>query len=431
LQNDSLRLAHDAYVSNKKRNGAVRLVVYRVNMLRRTFKFRLYPTPRQERLLLAQMEFVRELYNAALEQRIVGYQRDRRSISYLEQSRELTELRRDCADLFPLGMSRSTQQFALRRLDHAFRVFFRRAKNGQKAGFPRFKSANRWNTLQAQYGYGTALRENLQRLHWIGVGNIKVRLHRPIPEHADLKAVTLKKLHRQWYACIELTLPTPRPLPPTNQPVGVDLGITNFAALSTGELVAGPRAQRHAELRVAQLQRRIVGKREGSKRRREALELLARARRKEARVRRDHHFKVAHSLVRRFDVICLEDLNIQTLANSTLAKDVRDQAWGQFVNILGDKAEEAGRLLVFVNPKNTTQMCSNCTQIVPKGRGERIHSCSCGLVLDRDVNAARNILRLGASQQSTDAAEFHPRRIGIAHLGNRQTSPDRREASPA
>ena len=318
-----------------------------------------------------------------------------------------------------MGMSRSTQQFALRRLDQAFQGFVRRVKNGQKAGFPRFKSAKRWNTLQAQYGYGTAVRENLQRLHWVGVGNIKVRLHRPIPEHAELKAVTLKRLHRQWYACIEMTLPTPTPLPPTNHSVGVDLGITNFAALSTGELVAGPRAHRRAEARVAQLQRRIAWKQEGSKRRRQAIESLARARLKEARVRRDHHFKVANSLVRRFDVICLEDLNIRTLADSTLAKDVRDQAWGQFVNILGDKAEEAGRLLVVVNPKNTTQMCSNCTQIVPKERGERVHSCSCGLVVDRDVNAARNILRLGASRQRTLAAEFHPRRIGVAHLGNR------------
>jgi putative transposase len=370
-------------------------------MLRRTFKFRLYPTLRQERLLLAQMEFARALYNAALEQRIVSYQREGRSISYLEQSRELTELRRDCVDLFPVGMSRSTQQFVLRRLDHAFERFFRRAKSEQKAGFPRFKSAKRWNTLQAQYGYGTAVRENLKRLHWLGVGNIKVRVHRPIPEHASLKAVTLKRRHRQWYACIEMTLPTPTPLPPTNQPVGLDLGITNFAALSTGELVAGPRAQRHAEARVARLQRRIARQKEGSKRRRRALESLARARLKEARIRRDHHFKVANSLVRKFDIICLEDLNIRTLANSTLAKDVRDQAWGQFVNILGDKAEEAGRLLVFVNPKNTSQMCSNCTQIVPKGRSERVHSCSCGLVVDRDVNAARNILRLGASQQRT------------------------------
>lgn len=266
-------------------------------MLRRTFKFRLYPTCRQERLLLAQLEFARELYNAALEQRIVYYQRAGRSVSYLKQSRELTELRRDRIDLLPVGMSRSAQQFALRRLDRAFQGFFRRVENGQKAGFPRFKSAKRWNSLQAQHGNGSVLRSEIQRLDWAGIGSVKIRLHRPIPAVAELKVVTLKRFHRQWYACIEVTLPTPKPLPRTNQAVGVDLGITNFAALSTGELVTGPRAQRRAETRVAQLQRRVARRRKGSRRRRQAIESLAYARRKEARIRRDHHFKVASSLV--------------------------------------------------------------------------------------------------------------------------------------
>jgi putative transposase len=128
---------------------------------------------------------------------------------------------------------------------------------------------------------------------------------------------------------------------------------------------------------------------------------------------------VASSLVKRFDVICVEALNIRTLADSNLAKDVRDQAWGGFVRILADKAEEAGRRLVLVNPKNTTQMCSNCGQIVPKRREERIHSCRCGLVLDRDVNAARNILRLGASQQRIVLQNSND---GIAHTVNRQAS---------
>jgi putative transposase len=316
-------------------------------------------------------------------------------------------------------MSRSAQQFALRRLDRAFQEFFRRVKSGQRAGVPRFKSDKRWNSLQAQHGNGAVLRADIQRIDWAGIGCMKVRLHRPIPSVAELKVITLKKFHRQWYACVEVTLPIPKPLPPTNQAAGVDLGITNFAALSTGELVSGPRAQRRAEAKVAQLQRRVARRRHGSRRRREAIALLARARRKEARIRRDHHFKVARSLVQRFDVICVEALNIRTLADSNLAKDVRDQAWGGFGRILADKAEEAGRRLVLVNPKNTTQMCSNCGQIVPKGRGERIHSCRCGLVLDRDVNAARNILRLGASQQRILLQNSN---LGMAHMGNRRAS---------
>jgi putative transposase len=368
-------------------------------VLRRAYKYRIYPTVRQEQLLAAQLSFTRGLYNAALEQRIASYKRRGRSVSYLEQSREFTGLRRECPDLFPAGMSRSSQQFALRRIDRAFRGFFRRVHHGQKPGFPRFKSVNRWNTLQAQHKNGSVFRPGMRRLDWSGVGSIKVRVHRPIPPLAELKVVTLKRRGRKWYASIDVLLPTPKPLPRTDRAVGIDLGITKFAALSTGELVDGPRTQRHAETRVAELQRCIARKQKGSRRTRKAVESLAATRHKEALVRRDHHFKLAHSLVCRFDIICIEALDIKPLADSTLAKDVRDQGWRQFMDILADKAEEAGRQIVFVNPRNTTQMCSNCTRIVPKDRGERMHSCSCGLILDRDVNAARNVLRLGASQR--------------------------------
>lgn len=392
-------------------------------MLRRTFKYRLYPTRRQERLLLAQLQFTRNLYNAALAQRIWCWRDHGRSISYLEQSRELTKLRRDCPECLPHAMSRSAQQYALRRLDRAFEDFFRRLKTGQKPGFPRFKGVRRWDTLQAQYGKGAALRD-AGRLYWQGVGHVKAKVHRPIPEHAERKVVSLKRQGRCWYACVEVTAAKPKSLPATGEAVGVDLGITTFATLSTGEFIEGPRAQRRAEKRVARIQRDVARKQKGSNRRRKAVERLARARLHEARVRRDHHFKTARSLVERYDVVCIEDLHVKGLADSILAKDVRDQAWGQFARILADKAEEAGRLVVLVNPKNTSQICSGCERLVPKALGVRTHACSCGLTLDRDVNAARNILRLGASQQPRSAAESSSTgRAGRAGSPHRKTSP--------
>jgi putative transposase len=379
-------------------------------VLRRTFKYRLYPTRRQQRLLFEQLRFTRELYNAALEQRITAFNVTGLPISYLRQSKELTRLRAECPAWLPPGMSRSAQQYALRRLDQAFQGFFRRLRRGEKPGFPRFKSAARWDTLSAQYDKGCRLRDDISRVYWAGVGNVKLKMHRPIPEVAERKKVDLKRHGNHWYVCVEVLMPRPEPLPAVGRNVGVDLGITNFAALSTGELFAGPRAQRQAEQRVAELARQLARKMVGSGRRGKAVAALARARRKEARVRRDHHFKLACRLTRDFDLICLEDLQVKALADSYLSKDVRDAAWRQFIDILTDKAEEAGRIVVLVDPRNSSQTCSDCGRLPAERKklSARMHECrECGLRLDRDVNAARNILRLGESQQRLNGCEVH------------------------
>jgi putative transposase len=246
---------------------------------------------------------------------------------------------------------------------------------------------------------------------------MKVKLHRAIPQDADRKTVAIKRQGCHWYACIEVMLPKPPALPKTGKAVGIDLGITTFAALSTGDKISGPRAQRRAQERIASLHRAVARKQKGSNRRRKALARLARARLHEARVRRDHHFKVARSLVNRFDLIAIENLDVGALGRSMLAKDVFDQGWAQFRSILSDKAEEAGRQMVLVNPRRTSQACSGCNRLVSKTLTVRIHSCShCGLTLDRDVNAARNILRLGASQQDAAPAESPMRPFGAARL---------------
>jgi putative transposase len=377
-------------------------------VLRRTYKFRLYPTRRQERLLVEQLRFSRELYDAALEQRIAAYRLTGRSPSYLEQSREFTALRAECPELLPEGMSRSAQQYALRRLDLAFQGFFRRVQRGQKPGFPRFRGAHRWDTLSAQYDKGTRLRDEIDRVYWAGVGNIKMKHHRMIPASAERKKVEFRRQGRHWYVCMECLIVTPKPLGTTGEAVGLDLGITSFAALSTGELIEGPRAQRNAEQRVTDLSRALARKRRGSRRCRSAAATLAAARLKEARIRRDHQFKLGHRLTHEFDLIVIEDLNVKGLADSVLAEDCRDAAWGQFTRILADKAEEAGRTLVRVNPRNTSQVCSGCGALpaVRKTLSVRTHHCeNCGLVLDRDINAARNVLRFGASQQGTKPAQ--------------------------
>jgi putative transposase len=309
-------------------------------------------------------------------------------------------------------MSRSAQQYALRRLEHAFQAFYRRLGRREKPGFPRFKGAGRWTTLSCQYGNGCRLCDEINRVYWAGVGKIKLKQHRRIPKAALRKKVEIRRQGHHWYVCIEVITPMPAPLPKTGRSVGLDLGIAHFAAFSTGELIEGPRAQRREEHRVARLQRALARKQCGSTRRLKAAAKLAAARLKEARMRRDHQFKLARMLVERYDLIVIEDLEVQRLADGHLAKDVRDAAWGQFMRILADKAEEAGRQLVSVNPKNTSQMCSNCGALPAERKTlvQRVHTCcECGLQLDRDVNAARNILRLGVSQQRIAGCEISVR----------------------
>ena len=183
--------------------------------------------------------------------------------------------------------------------------------------------------------------------------------------------------------------------------VGVDLGVQNFMALSTGELIGGPRAFRAAQRRLRVSQRRLSRRRKGSHRRGKAALLLARLHERIRNVRADHAHQISRQLVSRFALIAVEDLDVKALNRGFLAKDVSDQGWAMFLRFLGYKAEDAGARVVRVPPGGTSQTCSDCLSLVPKPLSERTHRCpGCGLVIHRDVNAARNILRLGLSRQA-------------------------------
>jgi putative transposase len=233
-----------------------------------------------------------------------------------------------------------------------------------------------------------------------GIGHLKVRWHRPLPSDALIRTVTVRRHARHWYVGLALDRPKPAPLPATGESVGLDLGITTFAALSTGERLAGPRALRAALRRLRVAQRRVSRRVGGSHRRRKALTLVARRHERVRSQRRDHAFKSAAELVRRFDAIYVEALNLKGLARGRLARDVHDQAWGAFRMILTDKAAEAGRSVIALDARNTSQACSACGALVPKPLGERWHRCACGYQADRDINAARNLYRLGESRQA-------------------------------
>jgi putative transposase len=365
--------------------------------LRRTYRYRIYPTVRLRLALEAQLDFACQLYNAALEERRYGWRGQHRSVTLYQQFRELTEVR--AAGLGPASMNCSAMRDPLRRLDRAFAGFFRRVKAGARPGYPRFRSVRRYDSLTWASGWGVCD----SRLALQGVGQVKVKWHRPLPVSAVIRTVTVRRVAERWYACFSLRVSDSSQVAPAGLPaVGLDLGIQHFATLSTGDQVSGPRPYRAAmrQLRIAQ--RRVARRQRGSHRRKRAALLLARHHERIRNVRHDHTHKLARRLVSDFGLIAVEDLNVGGLARGPLAKDVTDQGWAAFLTVLEYKAAEAGTRLVKVPPSGTSQTCSGCGVVVPKPLSERTHRCpTCGLVIDRDVNAAKNILRLGLSRQAS------------------------------
>ena len=343
--------------------------------------------------MLALLDTLRGLYNAALEERRTAYQRQGVSLSYFAQAKELKELKTiddPCASVHTHLL-----QDVLKRLDRAYQAFFRRVKAGQKPGFPRFKGCWRYRSFtfqDAANGNGAKLVAGGKRLRLSGIGNVKIKLHRAAEGRIKTIGVTLDG-DGHWYAIITCDQVPVKPLEATGRVAGIDLGLTAFVATSDGEMIEHPRAQRVAQNEMARAQRKVARRKRGSRRRRKAVVLLAKKHAKVTRVRKDHAHKTALGLVRKFDTIAVEKLNIVGMARGMLSRAVHDASWGSFITILCSKAESAGRTVIAVDPRGTSQECSTCGERVPKTIRDRVHACpSCGLVLDRDVNAARNIL---------------------------------------
>jgi putative transposase len=387
--------------------------------VRRTYRYRLYPTRRQARALEAQLRFARELYNAALEQRRSAYQRCGESLGYHDQSAELTELRREAPELCPPeGMNFWAQQAVLRRLDRAFEAFFRRLRQGEKPGYPRFKGRRRFDTLawtlKGNAG-GVAVTEQ-GRLRLQGIGCVKVKWHRQVPADAVLGEVRVTRKcsgqRMRYYVSISAELPDPAPRPASGEAVGIDLGVRRLLSLSTGEQLAGPRAGKVASPATRRAARRLARRKRGSGRRAKAAALLALAREREANRRRDRAHKLSRALVERFDLIAVEELRVRNMlraakgtlaepgrnvaAKSALNREIADQGWAQMLSYLAYKAEEAGRRVVKVDPANTSRTCAACGEVDARSRsGPRFRCTACAHADDADVNAAKVILSRG------------------------------------
>ena len=357
--------------------------------MRKTYKFKIKPTPHQEWQLERVLQHCRALYNCALEQRITWWRRGQgRSVSRYQQEAELKDIRAEFPEY--AAVHSHVLQDVLARLDKTYQAFFRRLMNGEKPGFPRFQGKDRYHSFTyKEFGNGAQLDNGFLVLSKIG--RVAVRWSRPV--EGTIKTVMISREADGWYACFSCAEVPTHVLSPTRRETGIDVGLKVFLATADGEAVENPRHYRKAEKALAKAQKRVSRRKKGSNRRRKAKHLLARKHQEVRRQRRDFHHKIALMLARTYDIIYVEDLRVANLVrNHHLAKSISDAGWAQFRTTLAYKAACAGKQVVLVPPHDTSQQCSGCGERVEKSLSVRTHVCpSCGLVLDRDQNAARNI----------------------------------------
>lgn len=282
-------------------------------------------------------------------------------------------------------------QDVAKRLDKAFHAFFRRVKNGEKPGYPRFKSFGRYHSFTHPQG-GYAIEQG--RVHLSKIGDVKIKLHRPI--EGTIKTCTIVAKNGHYYAVFSCEVEAIS-LSPSQAMMGGDLGIKHLLVTSDGECFDHPQSLRKAERKLKRLQRAVSRKKKGSRRRQKAVRRLATAHERVANQRRDATHKIARHLVNIYDLIAFEDLNTQgLLKNHHLAKSIADAGWHQLVQVTTYQTERAGRRVVLVDPRFTSQDCSTprCTyRKTDLTLADRTWQCpNCGVWHDRDRNAAQNIL---------------------------------------
>ena len=393
--------------------------------MRRSFKFRMRPTARQHVALQKCLDAHRELYNSALQERRDAWRANRTRIRYGDQSAQLSEIRAVRPDV---GVwSFSSQQATLRRLNRAFDGFFRRVKTGDRAGYPRFKSAQRFDSVEwPKDGDGARWHPDASRIYLQGIGQVKVTAHRKTA--GRVKTIQIRREGRHWYLVMSCDDVPATPLPATGTPVGVDVGITSFATTSDGTHVHNPRWTRNSAAKLAAAQQKLARAKRGSYNRKRAKEIVGNRHRKVANQRRDFQHKTARDIVRDYDLVVVEDLEIRNMlrrakpvadptnpgqylpngsaAKSGLNRSISDAAWGQFVSILCAKAEDAGRAFFEVDPRHTSDRCERCGRAAKDNRvTQALFRCrSCSYETDADEHASRNILRAGLARHTATAA---------------------------
>ena len=402
----------------------------------KAYKYRLYPNKKQAEKLQWTVDRARELYNAAIQERRDAYEirikrhpnyHDEATRKHLTQAHALTynqqatqlpemkELRPEYNDIHSQVL-----QDVLRRVDKAYKAFFRRIKEGKTPGYPRFHGSGRYESFTFPQS-GFSLTED-NRVCLSKIGTVKVKFptgKKARPPIGEMKTCTIKREATHWYVIVTCEVEQEIVFHPSEEATGIDLGLLHFATLSTGETIENPRHWRKSENKLKKLQQALSRKKRGSKRRRKAAQRVGKAHRHIRNQRKDFHHKEARKLLSKYQTVVFEKLAPSNMSKrpkpkqdetgtylpngastkAGLNKSILDAGWGQFQQMCVNKAECAGSRILFVSPKYTSQMCSGCGAIVQKELEERWHECCCGCSLDRDHNAAINLLRLGLSGQ--------------------------------
>ncbi|MBD2412617.1 transposase [Nostoc calcicola FACHB-389] len=384
--------------------------------MRLTYQYRLRPTSQQIATFETWGELLRRHYNYALGQRLDWLRRTRSQIDrcslvcepigeipskadYYTQASDLKQTK----DIFPeyKNIYTDCQQQNLIRLDKAWKRWLMPDKNGKRGGRPRFKKRGdilsftfpRVNNAKA----GAHLIGNVLKLSKIG--EIEVILHRLIPDGFEIKQATILRKADGWYCSLSIedkTVPTLLPVDEIKTATGIDVGLEKFLTTADGQSIAVPQYYRKAQAILARQQRKLAHKSKGSKNYQKQANKVARTHLDLARQRKEFHYHVSHWLINCYDLIIFENLNIRGLAKTRLAKSILDVAWGTFLEIMQAVAVKRGKLTLGVDPRGTSINCSSCGERVEKALSVRVHSCSCGLVIDRDWNASLNILKRGS-----------------------------------
>jgi len=368
--------------------GASEQLCYYWLRMFKSFKYRLFPSRAQERLLSQTLETCRRWYNTCLEERKTAWEERRESVGKYAQLRKVKYLKATSPYAAPVHSH--ILQVVAQDLDKAFQAFFRRVQAGETPGYPRFKSRDRFHSFGLKE-YGNGFKLDGRRLKVSGIGRIAVRWHRPL--ESEVSTVRLVRKAGKWYACFGCEVEA-RLLPSTGQEVGIDVGLHHLAALSNGETIENPRWYRAEQARLRVLQRRVSRRKLAGSNRRKAVASLQRQHERIANRRQDYLNQLAHDLIVRYDRIALENLQIKNMVrNRHLAKSILDAGWSYLKQHLTHKAEGAGRVVYLVNPAHTSDTCSQSGTVFENlTLADRWVSCVCGLSLDRDVNAALNIV---------------------------------------
>jgi putative transposase len=372
--------------------------------MRKSYKFRIYPNKPQQKQMERSLEICRQVYNRTLAERKTTYEERGETLSKYTLNKLLPGWKKEnpeYKDVFS-----QTLQEVQERVDLAFKHFFRRVRNGEKPGYPRFKGKG-WYDSFTYPQMGFKLDGNL--LYLSKIGNVCVKVHREI--EGDIKRIIVRRSAcKKWYVSItteyeDIEIPEQT----REHIVGIDVGLSNFATLSDGTTIPNPRFFRMEEKELAKAQRKLSKAAKGSPERKKAIRIVQRVHERIANKRYDFIHQLSRQLVDKYSFIAFEDLNIQNmLKNHCLAKSISDAAWNMLFSTTKYKAESAGSLVVSVNPANTSKMCSRCGLLVDKTLADRTHKCNrCGLVLDRDHNASINILGLGLQSVSIKSVEAH------------------------